>query len=169
MTRTRRWAKAPCTKRFWARARSLRAHHIPYGIVNNHYFDRYRKAKVLVLSDVPQFEDGKVDAVLEYVRNGGSLYLSGHCHPRLLEAIFGLQYTGWTEESVTYVSPTSVGDAYMEGHFTHKYPLVMFERATHRKRDAEGHGSGHADASLYDSEPLLHFGDAFLRYAGYER
>ena len=45
-------------------ARSLRAHHIPYGIVNNHYFDRYRKAKVLVLSDVPQFEDGKVDAVL---------------------------------------------------------------------------------------------------------
>ena len=120
--------KGPMHNALLGAARSLRAHHIPYGIVNNHYFDRYRKAKVLVLSDVPQFEDGKVDAVLEYVRNGGSLYLSGHCHPRLLEAIFGLQYTGWTEESVTYVSPTSAGDAYMEGHFTHKYPLVMFER-----------------------------------------
>lgn len=108
-------------------ARSLRAHHIPYGVVNNHYFDRFRRAKVLVLSDCADFEDSKVDAVLDYVRGGGGLYLSGHCAPRLLKELFHLKYAGRTEESVTYVSPTPAGQKYMDGQFTAEHPLAMFE------------------------------------------
>ncbi len=108
-------------------ARSLRAHHIPYGLVNNWRFERYKKAKVLMLSDVPDFEDSKVDEVLDYIRNGGSLYMSGHCHPRLLKEIFGLKYIGQTDETVTYISPTAAGDVYMQNQFTEKFPLVMFE------------------------------------------
>jgi len=108
-------------------ARSLRAHHIPYGVVNNLYFERFQKAKVLALCDDPSFEDSKVDAVLQYVKNGGSLYLSGHCHPRLLQQLFGLAYTGRTEETVTYLSPTPAGQSYMQGQYTAKHPLVLFE------------------------------------------
>ena len=109
-------------------ARSLRTHHIPYGVVNSWQFNRFRQGKVLVLSDVPEFEESKVADVLDFVRNGGSLYMSGHCSPTLLKEIFGLVYTGWTDETVTYISPTPAGDTFMANQFTYDYPLVMFER-----------------------------------------
>ncbi len=120
--------KGPMHNALLGAARSLRTHHIPYGIVNNHYFHRYRKARVLVLSDVPALEDARAEEIMQYIQEGGSLYMSGHCHPKLLESLFGLRYTGWTEESVTYVSPTGAGDAYMGKHYTRQYPLAMFER-----------------------------------------
>lgn len=44
-----------------------------------------------------------------------------------MSELFGLAYTGRTEESVTYISPTAPGDKYMLGQFTRDYPLVMFE------------------------------------------
>lgn len=118
----------PSNQSLLGAARSLRTHHLPYGVVNNWYFDRFRRAKVLVLSDVQAFEDAKVDEVLDFVKNGGGLYLSGHCPPRLLKEIFGLAYGGWTDETVTYISPTAAGGRYMDGQFTRDYPLVMFER-----------------------------------------
>ncbi len=65
-------------------AKSLRTHHIPYGVVNNYKFDRFEQGKVLVLSDVPDFEDSKAQKVLDYVREGGGWYMSGHTSPRLL-------------------------------------------------------------------------------------
>ncbi len=108
-------------------ARSLRAHHIPYGLLSSWHFDDLDKARVLAVCDVPALEDDKAEKILEYVKNGGCLYLSGHAHPRLLRELFGLEYTGRTEESVTYVSPTEVGQAFMDGQFTRRYPLVMFE------------------------------------------
>lgn len=108
-------------------ARSLQTHHISYGVVNNYLFDRYRKSQVLVLSDVPDFESDKVPDVLSFVREGGSLYLSGHSSPELLKEIFGLEYQGQTRESITYVSPTEAGAPFMEGCFTASHPLVMFE------------------------------------------
>lgn len=118
----------PMHKALFGAARSLRAHHIPYGVVNNWRFERYKKAKTLLLCDVPALEDDKADEILEYVKNGGGLYMSGHCHPKLLKEIFGLEYVGRTEETVTYVSPTHEGDVYMKDQFTEKFPLVMFER-----------------------------------------
>lgn len=118
-------------------ARSLRNHHIPYGVVNNYWFEGFQTAKVLVLSDVPDFENDKVEKVLEYLRNGGSLYMSGHCSAALLEEIFGLKYVGITEEPVTYISPTG-DDVFMDGQFTHEYPLVMFEKQLIAEGDVKG-------------------------------
>ena len=145
-------------------ARSLRGHHISYGVVNNHWFDRYKKAKVLVLSDVPDFEDGKVESVLDYVRTGGSLYMSGHCSARLLEEIFGLKYAGMTDDEVTYISPTEK-DVFMSGLYTKDYPLAMFEKQPKvigsPKGDVLGtltlpyHGDGaaHTFASIHSNPP----------------
>lgn len=109
-------------------ARSLRTHHIPYGVVNNYKFDRFEQGKVLVLSDVPDFEDSKAQKVLDYVREGGRLYMSGHTSPRLLREIFGLNYEGHTQESITYISPTEAGAELMKDCFTARHPLVMFEK-----------------------------------------
>ncbi len=112
-------------------AKALRSQHIAYDVVNSYYFDRYRKARVLALcdlSDPASFDAAKADDVLDYVRNGGGLYMSGRCSPKLLKEIFGLECTGKTEADKTYISPTKAGDVYMEGHFTNRHPLVMFER-----------------------------------------
>lgn len=106
-------------------AASLRSHHIPYCVVNNHWFDRYRKARVLVLSDVQDFDESKAPEILQYVENGGSLYMSGHCSAALLRELFGLEYSGRTQETSTYMSPTKDGEKLMEGCFTYEHPLVM--------------------------------------------
>ena len=108
-------------------ARSLRSHHIPYGVVNNLFFDRYKEGRVLVLGDIPAFEADKVEQVLDFVRDGGSVYMSGHCSPELLKALFNLEYDGRTEESVTYISPTEAGSRIMGDLYTYDYPLAMFE------------------------------------------
>ena len=108
-------------------ARSLRAHHIPYGVVNNWQFDKFQKAKVLALCDVPAFEPDKVQKVLDFVRDGGGLYLSGHSSPELVKELFGLTFSGQTPEGVTYVAPEGEGAHLMDGLYTSDYPLVMFE------------------------------------------
>lgn len=117
----------PMQKALLGAAASLRSHHIPYGVVNNHWFDRFREAKVLVLSDVQDFDESKTDEILKYVENGGSLYMSGHCSQGLLKTLFDLEYCGWTDETVTYMSPTPAGEELMEGCFTYTHPLVMQE------------------------------------------
>lgn len=108
-------------------ARALRTRHIPYGVVNNFKFDRFKKGQVLVLSDIPDFDEKLAAQVLDFVREGGSLYMSGHTSPALLKEIFGLEYRGQTEESITYISPTEAGAGLMAGCFTATHPLVMFE------------------------------------------
>ncbi|MBQ9760925.1 MAG: hypothetical protein IJW16_06210 [Clostridia bacterium] len=59
-----------------------------------------------------------------YVRTGGTLYISGGACKGLLEAFFGAKCTGRTAESVVYLSPKeSVADAF--GHFNESYPLCF--------------------------------------------
>ena len=110
-------------------ARALQSHHILYGVVNNCWFDRFREAKVLALCDVPDLEEDKIPQILDYVRGGGSLYMSGHCAPKLMDELFGLRLTGLTPENITYISPTAAGGEVMCGHFTREYPLTMLEPA----------------------------------------
>lgn len=128
----------PMQKALLGAAASLRSHHIPYGVVNNHWFDRFREAKVLVLSDVQDFDESKAAEILQYIEDGGSLYMSGHCSKTLLKTLFGLEYCGWTNETVTYMSPTQSGAELMKGCFTYKYPLVVQERMPLVCGDAKG-------------------------------
>ena len=110
-------------------ARSLREHHLPYGVISNWKLtENLQSAKVAVFSDVQAMTDEQANMVLDYVRGGGKIYVSGHTSPRLLSEIFGLKFEGFTEENVTYISPTDAGEAMMEGAFTAKYPMALFER-----------------------------------------
>lgn len=109
-------------------ANALRRHHIPYGIVNNWKIEQINNARVLVISDDPGMKPRKIDAVRDYVKAGGALYLSGHSAPTLVEEIFGVKWEGFTEESYTYMAPTSDSDI-MLGEFTREHPLPMGERA----------------------------------------
>jgi hypothetical protein len=109
-------------------ANSLRAHHIPYTVLNNWRLELLPNARVLVLSDVPFLSEKEIAAIKEYIKNGGNAYISGRTNPALIEEIFGVQFEGYTEHSITYISPTEEGFSVMRGEFTREYPLVMFER-----------------------------------------
>lgn len=104
---------------------ALRAHHIPYSVLNNWKMDEFEKIKVLVLSDVHMLGAKELEAILAFVKRGGSLYFSGHSAPELAEELFGLRFGGFTEESVTYMAPTPEGSGFMP-QYNRDYPLALF-------------------------------------------
>ncbi len=118
-------------------ANALRKAHIPFGIINNWKLDLLNGPKVVVISDDPGMKKREIDAVRKYVKDGGSLYLSGHSAPEFVEEIFGVKWEGVTEENFTYLAPTKE-NGIMLGEFTRKYPLPMSEQATRVSGKPEG-------------------------------
>jgi hypothetical protein len=118
----------PHEKAVMEAANSLRAHHIPYTVLNNWKLDLLPTAKVLVLSDIPFLSDAELAAIKSYIKDGGRVYISGRTCPSLVEEIFGIKYEGFTEHSITYISPTEDGLSVMKGEYTKQYPLAMFEK-----------------------------------------
>jgi hypothetical protein len=108
-------------------ANALRSNHIAYSVLNNWNLELLQKAKVIVLSDDPFLSEREIDAIKAYVKNGGSVYISGRTNPELVEEIFNVKYEGFTEHKVTYISPTEEGLSVFKGEFTKQYPLAMFE------------------------------------------
>lgn len=106
---------------------SLRSHHIPVGVLNNWKLEDFKDVKVLVLPDVPFMTQIEINAVKEYVKMGGNLYLSGHTAVKLVEELFEVKYEGFTEEAVTYIAPTNDGKQYME-EYTIDYPMTFFAK-----------------------------------------
>ncbi|GHV46581.1 hypothetical protein AGMMS49546_34840 [Spirochaetia bacterium] len=119
---------SPHEKAVMEAAESLRSHHVPYSVLNNWKLELLPNVKVLVLSDIPFMDDKEISAIKDFIRNGGSAYISGRTCPKLVEDIFGIKYEGFTEHTVTYISPTREGIPVMQGEYTREYPLVMFEQ-----------------------------------------
>ncbi len=107
---------------------SLVKHHIPFGVMNNWKLGEMKKHKVLVLPDVPMMGKLEVDAVKEYLKGGGNVYMSGHSAPELLEEVCGLKWLKYTQETITYMQPTKE-DTFLKKYFTAKHPLAMKEKA----------------------------------------
>lgn len=116
---------------------ALRNSHIPFGVINNWKKDEMYNHKVLVLPDIPMMKAPDMDMVLDYVKQGGNLYFSGHTAPRILKEVFGLLWLGYTEETITYMSPTSQSSP-LHNYFSEKYPLTMNERAVVTEGEANG-------------------------------
>jgi Beta-galactosidase len=102
----------------------LQEHHIPFGVVNSWRLELLDKLRVLILPDVPFMSKNEVNAVRNFVINGGGLYISSHSAPDLVEEIFGVKYEGITDESITYMSPTDKGIDLMPD-FTRDYPMTL--------------------------------------------
>jgi hypothetical protein len=118
-------------------ADSLARHHVPYGIINNWKFDEMYSHRALILSDVPDMQDDKARAILDYIEKGGNVYVSGHISPVLLKTLFSAEWDGYTDETITYMTPVEGCDV-MHGLYTVKYPLIMFERAAKIHGDIKG-------------------------------
>ena len=82
----------------------LREQNIPFDVIGSRNLRDYR-GKVLALSHVAAIRDEEMDAIEAYVKRGGSLYVSGPIgHPRLA-ALLGLEVTGVTQHTFTYMDP----------------------------------------------------------------
>lgn len=93
---------------------------IPYGVTGGFYdIDKY---KLLIASYLTNEDEYDNTRIIEYVKNGGKLYISGAENSGLLEEFFGGKLKGYTQERVTYISPNEKSQQSFD-YFTSKYPL----------------------------------------------
>jgi hypothetical protein len=103
-----------------------------FGVITRKNLDDLLKYQVVVLPNVLMMDEKEVEAVRNYVREGGSLYASkytslitkdGKRHEDFLLAdVFGVSYVGETKEGFTYIAPTAKGKSFLSG-CSEKYPL----------------------------------------------
>ena len=101
-------------------AKTLTEHHIPYGITGNWAPLDYPYLIAPVLKDT----EVDVERLVDYVRDGGTLYFSGADHPVLLRELVGGELTGYTADNKIYVAPKKRHESKFLG-FNAEYPLFV--------------------------------------------
>ena len=80
------------------------------------------KYKVILAPELTSEDAYDNERLIEYVRNGGVLYLSGGDCKSLLKELIGADIVGRTKENIVYVVPKeALCDVF--GHYNEKYPL----------------------------------------------
>lgn len=95
-------------------------HNIPCGVTGTfHPLDSYQVIVAPYLTDEDR-ED--YDRLINYVREGGKLYLSGGNCRGLLKEFFGAEVSGTTPEQVVYLAPQKEYE-FLFGYFNSRYPM----------------------------------------------
>lgn len=95
---------------------------VPAGVTGGWHKADINKYKLLIASNLTQEDSYDFERLVNYVKNGGKLYISGGDCTGLLEKFFGAQTIGRTVEKVTYIAPQKEFEGVM-GDFNDKYPL----------------------------------------------
>ena len=128
----------------------LRENNIPFEVIGSRNLKGYN-GKVLILSHVARILPEEMDAIEAYVKQGGSLFVSGPVADARLAKLLGITITGKTEHTVTYISPTAEGEKYLEG-FSEKVPLTINMHQYTAKVDApDCTCAGHTDVAVHSA------------------
>ena len=103
-----------------ALADTLIRNHIAYGVTGS-----YRSLAgygVIFAPVLSELEEGDNDRLIQYVRDGGTLYLSGAGNRKLVEELTGGRVAGYTMENKLYIAPRARYEKIF-GDFNAKYPL----------------------------------------------
>lgn len=93
---------------------------ISCGITNEMYkIDGY---KMLMAPSLTEVDSPDYDRIIDYVKNGGNLYISGGDCTTLLKEFFGAKVCGRTQERVVYIAPKPEHQAPFD-YFNEKYPM----------------------------------------------
>lgn len=93
---------------------------ISCGITNEtHNLDGY---KMIMAPSLTEVDKPDFDRIIDYVKNGGNLYISGGDCVSLINEFFGAKVTGRTKEKVVYIAPKSSTQSPFE-YFNEKYPM----------------------------------------------
>lgn len=104
--------------------RNLQRAHIPYGVFGDWRPEKMRDAKVIVLPDAFNLPSDVCDFISAYVRDGGSVYLSGRTNPELVEDLLGVRPNGVWQTPMAYLVPTAE-HADLLADNTRQYPLAV--------------------------------------------
>jgi len=116
-------------------AKSLISNHIPFGIITKKNLNELSRYKVIILPNILMMDEEEVTAFREYVASGGKLYASYYTslfdkngnkrEDFMLADVFGVSYTGETQEDVTYIAPCrEVLESF--GDVSSQYPFTLF-------------------------------------------
>ena len=147
-------------------AKTLIQHHIPFGALSKKNLENLSDYQIVLLPNVAMLDAAEMDALREYVSNGGSLYASkntslisreGVLQPDfLLSDLFGVSYVGETGKHTTYVTPRdSWSDLF--GDFSTDYPITL--------RDSQLQVTVTGEAEVLATVTLPYTDPAGARYA----
>ena len=119
--------------------RTLVMHNIPTGIVTNADERIDEKFKLVFAPAIAGLEARDREKLINYVRNGGDLYISGGEEPKLLYELTGIELGGYTDTKHTYLAPTEKYSTVFGEDYDAKYPLPANYRLPYAKltREAE--------------------------------
>lgn len=117
--------------------KTLVENHIATAVVANGNMENLGKYKAIIAPCLQDFDNDEPLKLIEYVKNGGTLYLSGKSDSRLMKEFFGAEFTGYTfgdskfphiykgyDEVQAYIAPCADYKAVM-AEFNEKYPLPI--------------------------------------------
>lgn len=107
-------------------ARILREENILFDVVPAKKIGEL-SSKLLVISNVVHIHDEEMEAIEQYLKKGGNVYISGHIGHERLYQLMEAEYAGMTEHDVTYMCPTECGREIFEG-FDEVSPLNVQSR-----------------------------------------
>ncbi len=94
--------------------------HIPCGVTGG--YDDISKYKIVIASCLTGEDEYDNARLIDYVINGGKLYISGGDNKNLIKALLDVEVVGYTTEKITYMAPQKGVESEFE-YFTKKYPL----------------------------------------------
>ncbi len=108
--------------------KALVKNHVPVGVTGK--FENFDKYKVVVAPCFTQEDSKDNDRLLEYVKNGGNLYISTAWNKELVEKLLDAKVFSDTEENVVYFAPTDNDTDGILGDYTKKYPMSVNGKAS---------------------------------------
>ena len=118
--------------------RTLIEEHIPVKVLANGSLENLSEYQMIIAPALEDFNNPEILKFIDYVEQGGTLYLSGKSDSRLIKTFFGGNITGETygdspfarvwkgyDEVQAYVVPIEATYAEHFGEFNEKYPLPI--------------------------------------------
>ena len=128
--------KAPNKQCALNAARTLIENHIPVKVIANGNMENLSQYQMIIAPALEDFNNPNVLKFIDYVKQGGTLYLSGKSESRLIKEFFGGEITGETYgdspfphiwkgyiEVQAYVAATDEKYKKYFGEFNDKYPM----------------------------------------------
>lgn len=114
--------------------RNLIENHVPTAVIANGNMENLSKYQMIIAPCLQDFDNDQPLKLIEYVKNGGTLYLSGKSDSRLLKEFFGGKIVGETYGNSphnrvqigarVYIAPKA-GYQDRFGEFNAEYPLPL--------------------------------------------
>ncbi len=139
------WIDGTHAKTVRGAAQVLVRKHIPFDIITKFDLAELSQYKCIVLSQTVKLDFEEIQALRDYVANGGNIYASGSisyydqdgnvCEGGLLSDVLGVTLLGKTQEKITYMRPANGG--IVTGDYTDTHPLSFCQEQCLVKADSD--------------------------------